>query len=261
MGRTKGASKSDPPETPNDSLLDEIWSKLEIKLNEWITDTLPTVVRDLLKAHAVKAVDDYVSSTKFASSLSESLKFDIDELKATSAATEKKIASLETDNLRLVNKIDDLEQYTRRTNVRIFGIPESDNNEDTDDLAIKFLSSELGVQLSPNDISRSHRVGKRSTTKPRPIIVRLVCHNTKVSILRKRRLLKDNKRPFNVQEDLTVARRDILKYLHGIDNGIVSRVWTIDGTILFRPTRHSSIIERCTSIEQCQDLDITKYSR
>ena len=84
MGRTKGAYKSDPPETPNDSLLDEMWTKLEITLNEWIIDTLPTVVKDLLKAHVVKAVDEYVSSTKFASgSLSESLKFDIDELKAT----------------------------------------------------------------------------------------------------------------------------------------------------------------------------------
>ena len=231
MGKPRGASKTDPsPETSGDSLLDEIWVKLEIKLNAWIANTLPAIVKDLVKAQACKAVDDFVSSSEFTSSLPESLLFDSAELKDSHKATEDKIAKLECVNSQLLEQIDDLEQYTRRTNVRIFGIPEAagDVRENTDDLAINFFANEL--------------------------------HNTKVAILQNRRLLKENKRPFNVQEDLTIARRNILKYLgQEINQGIVSKVWTIDGAILFRPLRHSSTIERCTTIGKCREL-INKYS-
>ena len=85
----------------------------------------------------------------------------------------------------LTCQLDDLEQYTRRTNIPIYGIPESnvenaDPCEDTDILATNFIKEELGVDLKPEDISRSHRVGKRSS-KPRPIIVRLSRHNEQES--------------------------------------------------------------------------------
>ena len=60
------------------------------------------------------------------------------------------------------------------------------------------------------ELSRSHQVGKRSST-PRPIIVRLSRHKKKVEILQKRRVLKQNERPYNMQEDLSQRRRDILK--------------------------------------------------
>lgn len=51
-------------------------------------------------------------------------------------------------------QLDDLEQYTRKTNIRIYGIPEinvesSDTREDTDVLSLNFV-------LKLKDISRSH---------------------------------------------------------------------------------------------------------
>ena len=129
------------------------------------------------------------------------------------------LEELKVSNETLTGQLDDLEQYTRRTNIRIYGIPESnvesaDSREDTDILSLNFVKEELGVDLKLEDISRSHRVGKGSS-KPRPIIVRLSRHNTKVDILRKRKMRKQNKRPYNVQDDLTQPRdgRDILKYL------------------------------------------------
>ena len=52
------------------------------------------------------------------------------------------------------------------------------------------------------DVSISHRVG---STKQRPIIVRFTRHNTKVAVLSRRRVPKERKSPFNVQEDLTIC--------------------------------------------------------
>ena len=142
-----------------------------------------------------------------------------------------------------------MEQYTRRTNVRIYRVAEQPE-ENTDNLAVDFFKSELNVDVASNDISRSHRVGKKSGAKPRPIIVRFTKHNTKVAVMSRRRVLKERKRPFNNQEDLTINRREILKYLNkDIEEGIVSKVWTVDGVICFRPSGDSSVIERCTSLE------------
>ena len=105
---------------------------------------------------------------------------------------------------RLDEQLDDLEQYTRRTNIRIFGIPEPTGTdpENTDAKAIDFFANQLGITVSSDHITRSHRTGKRGRT-PRPIIVRLVHHNMKVQLLRKRRELKAQETNFDIREDLT----------------------------------------------------------
>ena len=90
-------------------------------------------------------------------------------------------------------EVDDLEQYTRRTNVRIYGVAEQPE-ENTDNLAVDFFKSELNVDVASNDISRSQCVGKKSGAKPRPIIVRFTKHNTKVAVMSRRRVLKERKR-------------------------------------------------------------------
>ena len=89
---------------------------------------------------------------------------------------------MESHNYRLSQEVVDLEQYTRRTNVRIYGIAEQPE-ENTDNLAVDFFKSELKVDVASNDISRSHRVGKKSEAKPRPIIVRFTKHKTKVAVI------------------------------------------------------------------------------
>ena len=275
---------------PTNSTFEDHWDKLEIKLNEWVKSSLPGLVTSIMQSHVTKIVDDYISSTEFQRSLADSINFDaagletqlgssakklnelinsnqakiakLDEeltkLKNNLALKDKAIAGLEDDNYRLSQEVDDLEQYTRRTNVRIYGVAEQPE-ENTGNLAVDFFKSELNVDVASNDISRSHRVGKKSGAKPRLIIVRLTKHNTKVAVMSRRRVLEEHKRPFNLQEDLTINRREILKYLNkDIEEGIVSKVWTVDGVISFRPSGDSSVIERCTSLEDCQEI-IAKY--
>ena len=72
-------------------------------------------------------------------------------------------------------------------------------------------------------------------------------------------MLKQNKRPYNVQEDLTQPRRDILKYLSkDIPPNIVDKVWTVDGIICLRPTQHTSTIERFITMAKCREI-VRKY--
>ena len=272
---------------PTDSTFEDDWDKLEIKLNEWVKSSLPGLVTSIMQSHVTKIVDDYTSSTEFQRSLADSINFDaagletqlgssekklnelinsnqakiakLDEeltkLKNNLALKDKAIAGLEDDNYRLSQKVDDLEQYTRRNNARIYGVAEQPE-ENSDNLAFDFFKSELNVDIASNNISRSHRVSKKSGVEPRPIIVQFTKHNSKVTVMSRRRVLKERKRPFNLPEDLTINRRDDLN--KDIEGGIVSKVWTVDGVISFRPSGDSSVIERCTSLEDCQEI-IAKY--
>ena len=65
---------------------------------------------------------------------------------------------------------DDLEQYTRKFNLVIHGIPE---HEEDDNVAnVVKLGKLLQVNLTPGDIDIVHRMNTKSKDKPRPIIAR-----------------------------------------------------------------------------------------
>ena len=66
------------------------------------------------------------------------------------------------------NELEDLKQYSHRNSIRILGLPEMPSeNTDQLELAIDLVTKSLGINLSPANIDRSHRVGKpRSSSAP-----------------------------------------------------------------------------------------------
>ena len=261
MGKTRAASHDASQYLISESAMNQIWSHFETKLNDWISNTLPQLTKDLIMSYANSAVNEYVSSTQFKKSIPETLQFEVGNLQETTKSSQETIAGLEEANAVLREQLDDLEQYTRRTNIRIFGIPEPTGTdpEDTNAKAIEFFANQLGITVSADHISRSHRNGKRGRT-PRLIIVRLVHYKTKVQLLRKRRELKARETNFDIWEDLTQCRRDILHYFdNDITEGIIDKVWTIERIIFMRPTSRSSVIEKCTTLRKCREI-VNKYS-
>ena len=217
MGKTRAASHDQQAASQDlisESAMNQIWSHFETKrLNDWISNTLPQLTKDLIMSYTRSAVD-------------ETLQFEVGNLQETTKSSQETIAGLEEANAMLLEQLDDLEQYTRRTNIRIFGIhePTGTDHENTDAKAIDFFANQLGITVSSDHISRSHRTGNRGRT-PRPIIVRLAHHNMKVQLLRKRRELKARETNFDSREDSTQCSCDILHYLHNdITEGIIDKV-------------------------------------
>ena len=66
---------------------------------------------------------------------------------------EQKLTEFETST-------DKLEQYGRRNNIIISGIPDSVNTEDLEESVTEILS-DIDVNVTTNDIEACHRVGKR----------------------------------------------------------------------------------------------------
>ena len=75
---------------------------------------------------------------------------------------------------------NDLEQYTRSNNIRIYGIDDRNKDEtaeETTGIVIKFCSDKLGIDLRDKDIDIAHRLEKFQTDGNRPVICRFVTRN------------------------------------------------------------------------------------
>ncbi len=160
-------------------------------------------------------------------------------------ALDARLTALEEVNQR-VNKLvaertDELEQYQRRTSLRIFGIEEK-MGEDTDKIVSAFMSSKLGIEIQPNDLCRTHRVGRppRQTTRGeggsppprrhRAILVKFATYNVRGRVFAAKRELKNS--GFVITEDLTSTRRKV--YLDAVTKFGKNNVWTIDGVVKWK---------------------------
>lgn len=116
-------------------------------------------------------------------------------------SSELKQQTQETDKLKLnlsilyarINKqderLDDINQYQRKYNLEIQGIPEKED-EDLKDI-ITDLADELDVEIDSGDIDIVHR--QRSKTVPKPILVKFKCYDDKKSLYDARWKLKNYK--------------------------------------------------------------------
>ena len=118
----------------------------------------------------------------------------------------------------LLNKIDELEQYSRRNCLLINGIKKADppkenvseetsevsTQENTDIAVLLIFNEKLGVDVHIKDIDRTHRIGKqkqKNKDAPRPVIVKFSNYNTRERVFQARRKLKGTK--ITMVENLT----------------------------------------------------------
>lgn len=87
------------------------------------------------------------------------------------AKLSEKYTSLENDNVKLRSELNDLQQYSRRNNVEIKGIPEVEG-ENLLGLVTK-IGMRLDVRIDPADVDICHRTGKKQEGHgTRPIIAK-----------------------------------------------------------------------------------------
>ena len=123
----------------------------------------------------------------------------VSKLQRSLKNSNKKIQELKTENEKLkqaVNlntlEIDNLEQYSRRENIRIHGVPEPQGKRDDGEVVVE-LAEKLGINIENYDIQKAHRLGKKRSprAKPRPIIARFLKYKHRNDILFLKSKLKD----------------------------------------------------------------------
>ena len=133
----------------------------------------------------------------------------------------KEVAQVKSENAQLKKAInlniyshDELEQYSRRENIRIYGVPETFTKHDDGENLLFQIADELEIELDEYDIQRRHRLGgkpnrKTTSAKPRPIIAKFVSYKKRNEfIFAKAELKKSSKflKAF-ITEDLTQLRQ------------------------------------------------------
>ncbi len=122
---------------------------------------------------------------------------------------------------------DTAEQYSRRNNLRIFGIEEK-AHENTDEIVKNLAAEKLGIQLPEHAICRSHRVGEQKDDQHRPIIVKFVSYNVRNQLFQNKKKLK--KTAITIREDLTKSRLQL--YKAACKKFDYKNVWTSDGRVI-----------------------------
>lgn len=155
----------------------------------------------------------------------------LDKYEEKVAKLEDELTKAKSDIILLQKKADEQEQYSRRSNIRIFGI-EEDKEENTDDIIINLVNKQLKVDMNVNSIDRSHRTGQRklevnTSKKPRPIIVKFTSYRERQKVLQNRKMLKGS--GIVIREDLTRTRLTL--WQDAVKTFGYQSVWTRDGVI------------------------------
>ena len=203
--------------------LSSIWIALNnIQRN---TDELLKENRALRKQHEElqKSLEFHIDKLEKLEAENNKLKQDASSLKKAVCKAEDDVADLndDLDGLKsdldsAICQIDDLEQYNRKHNLEIHGIPES-SEENLSDKIIK-LGKVLNVHIVNNDIDICHRMAtRRSNGGPRPIIVRFRSYRAKSKLYKSKKHLRSvslnnyfhGAEAAYINENLTSYRREL----------------------------------------------------
>ena len=164
-----------------------------------------------------------------------------------------------------MDKLDEVEQYGRRQNLEIVGVPVQEN-EDTNALVIE-VAKLLDIEVPPDQISTSHRLPinpNSKISKTSPIIVRFVNRDIRNKLYANRKLTRSvNLNKFSVagtekiylNENLAQIRKKLFgKTKQKAKQMNYRYIWTTNGNIFAK----KSDDEITLAIKNDLDLNLIK---
>ena len=158
-------------------------------------------------------------------------------LKAVKSLQEKEIQSLQQELTNVSKdlvktkaelkeereKIIELEDYTRRENLKFNNIPEArekDQNLTPKQLICDILQKEMNLDPSKIRFQAVHRIGKQKENKNRPVIARFVCREDRDLVFSRKKALQESKRfkdayvTADYARAIQVERRKLIKAMY-----------------------------------------------
>ena len=153
-------------------------------------DAIKSTTEDLEKSmeEVWESKDDLKENDKAQKAVKAQQQSEADGLKKELGELRKKLEEERERNI-------ELENYTRRENIKLMNIPETENRDiTTRDLVYDILSHDLNVDTNDIRFHAVHRVGKPSKSRIRPIIARFVCREDRDHVFRAKRRLQESSR-------------------------------------------------------------------
>ena len=175
---------------------------------------------------------------------------EVEPLKTEIAAANKSIAELQQKVKELAKQNDDLEQYSRKSCLRLTGIKETANENVNQ--AVLELANRVGADIKETDIVAAHRLGgdgQRDTQessntagaaarnvanrqKCRDIIVKFLNYDARYRLLKGRTKLREEHAKIFINEELTRTRRSLAYESRQLKkNNLIKKTWVYKGNV------------------------------
>ena len=196
-----------------------------------------------------------------------------DDFRVKKRSAEEDLKRFESKLEKITRRVDEigeliesLVKYSYEYNVKIFGIPQTDeveSAEETVDICCK-LFKEMGAEISESDIDIAHRLANRNNSNFPPLIVcKFTRRIAKFKVMDKKKKIKDvdiskiisrvnsefDSSNLNIFEHLSPMQQDLLKQtkMFKRENNW-AYCWVKNQTILLRQTHNSKIFRiDCTN--------------
>ena len=155
-------------------------------------DMLKSNIKDVEKSvdEIWVTIEDMKEATK---ALKDSKTVQEDEMQELRALLTKNKAELKEER----DKVIELEDYTRRENLKFHNIPESEVegvNHSPKQVILSILQKELQMDTVQIRFHAVHRIAKRKENKHRPIIARFVCGEDRDQVFARKKGIKESTR-------------------------------------------------------------------
>lgn len=155
---------------------------------------------------------------------------EVDDLKAKLGGQTESVNELQKRNETLSRRCNDIEQWTRKTAIRAFGIPRQPR-EDCIKQVHDVITQKLGIRDLPiTAIEVAHRVGPSRNNRPPAIIAKFVRRDERDRVLRARSALKGS--GISLSEDLTADNQRLLARVKNHTD--IESSWSWNGKIFGR---------------------------
>lgn len=154
-------------------------------------------------------------------------------------------SKLKLENSRLGTRVDITEQYLRRNNIRVYGVPEN-NTVSLNNNIMEIFNKHLNLNLTQDCIENCYRVGNESkTAKPRAVLVKFSTYQNKKMVYQNKAKLKSS--GISVKEDLTSARIKI--FIYACEKFHYRNVWSNDGLI------YAKVKDKLVKLRDIDEID------
>ncbi|CAH1183950.1 unnamed protein product [Phaedon cochleariae] len=209
-------------------IIEKIESAVNIAVNKSLkSDSFVNTIANDISAAVIKTVIKKLSQLE---ADVEILQGDLSKMRKEFDSKINKIQHIvqKTNNEKCVleKKFEQMDQATRRMNLRIFNYKEKANEHVREEL-IQIFNAKMATNVSTKDIEICYRVGQKNESKPRCIFMKLNSYETKHAIYSKKKMLKGT--GIVIREDLTSQRVALLSKC--AEKVGFKNVWTESGKI------------------------------
>ena len=191
--------------------------------NKAISDKLNIVLEKLTKMEeSSEKLTEEIRELRLSN---ENLKLELKKKDEKLAELEERLGEVREAERRTASRLNEMDQYNRRSNIRVFGVKE-EKDENCEEVLRGILEKKLDMRLSPYDFEAVHRVGGEGRGN-RAIICRFNNRKSAEYALRNKKLMRGT--GIGIVEDLTQSNYRLQQRAR--DTKGLTDSWTRNGTL------------------------------